>query len=616
MGNFYDVAIIGAGPSGIAAAIYAAKNGVNTVLIEKDSIIGGSAIKAQVHTLCAFANDTMDNLLSGISKRAWNRTIFHPEELVDRYYYQLKRYSVDVLCEHSVISVEKNNDNITSVLCLSPDGKKTISAKVFIDSSAVCAIEELTDNREDEGQRLCYITALIGKVETIGGRCYSEEAQDLLQDSINHAKYTKRIDSDIEIKVSPTVRGDIALLQVGANVQNTDMGRIMREHLNFALKFLQEFGFGYENVSIISSSKSIFYSGGSASKSKYALTYDDVVSSKNFDNSIISLFHNKNVKDGALENRFTIPYNCQLSTAFDNLLYCGRTIGMNSDARQLADCIPIHFETGKAAGIAASIAVKKDTALYEVPLEDLRSQIGYSETKENKVLVEEEIKEQTDYIEPDIKKIQQVGADRLCNFMPIDNPEQEREPEMVEEEQKPEVENKYLSFAELDRALQLLDGTIVAEDEDELSVLSNADECENQCNEDTVQARTDDDVLDDIDNNLVNDINVDEQKNSDSESLYDGIFSCYDKFEEIDEKNSDSSCIKEDISMDKRPKHMKDGEVISGIFAGEYNADNEQTIRPEKHSAKKTDEAIDKLKKSANSTIYDDIFGLDLNYGE
>ena len=51
MEQIYDVAVIGAGPSGIAAAVYASKHGAKTVLLEKESMIGGTAFRADVHTL-------------------------------------------------------------------------------------------------------------------------------------------------------------------------------------------------------------------------------------------------------------------------------------------------------------------------------------------------------------------------------------------------------------------------------------------------------------------------------------------------------------------------------------------------------------------------------------
>lgn len=47
-GNEYDVIVIGGGPAGIGAALAAAETGARTALIERDSIIGGTTVQAEV----------------------------------------------------------------------------------------------------------------------------------------------------------------------------------------------------------------------------------------------------------------------------------------------------------------------------------------------------------------------------------------------------------------------------------------------------------------------------------------------------------------------------------------------------------------------------------------
>ncbi|MCK5128883.1 MAG: FAD-dependent oxidoreductase [Clostridiales bacterium] len=369
MSHVFDVAIIGAGPSGIAAAMYAAQNGVQTVLIEKDSVIGGSALKAQIHTIKGHIDASSRIFLDGIIKKAWNQNIFHPEELIDRYYSLLEKSGTQVLCDHEVISIDVKENAIASVMCLTPSGKKLVSAKVFIDASGISIVEHLTGQNDFTGEKKCYMTAFIGKVETIGGRCYSKEAQQLLQDNVTSAKKKGELDYDIGINILPTVRGDIALLVVSDKDVDKDMGKVMRIQTQKAMKFLQAFGFGFENASIIGTTKNVFYDVNHTSKAKYLLSYDDIVSQKEFDNYVVTQTDENNT------THFSIPYDALVSSIYHNLLLCGKNIGMHMNVVELINGIALHLATGKAAGVAAAIAAKKNIHPGNVVVYEVQAQI-------------------------------------------------------------------------------------------------------------------------------------------------------------------------------------------------------------------------------------------------
>ena len=91
----YDLAIVGGGPAGLAAAIYAAREGIDAVVIER-SALGGQA---------------------GVTERIDNYPGF-PEgvgggELADRFIAQARRYEVELLSAVGVESVAADGDDVT-----------------------------------------------------------------------------------------------------------------------------------------------------------------------------------------------------------------------------------------------------------------------------------------------------------------------------------------------------------------------------------------------------------------------------------------------------------------------------------------------------------------------
>jgi thioredoxin reductase (NADPH) len=92
--SFYEVAIVGGGPTGLAAALYAAREGIDAVVIDK-SALGGQA---------------------GITERIENYPGF-PEgvggaELMERFVAQARRYGVELVPAVEVGALETEGKNI------------------------------------------------------------------------------------------------------------------------------------------------------------------------------------------------------------------------------------------------------------------------------------------------------------------------------------------------------------------------------------------------------------------------------------------------------------------------------------------------------------------------
>jgi thioredoxin reductase (NADPH) len=106
----YDLAIVGGGPAGLAAAIYAAREGIDAVVVER-SALGGQA---------------------GVTERIDNYPGF-PEgvgggELADRFIEQARRYQVELLSALGVESLAPDGNDV----CLRLGNGKEISAHAVL----------------------------------------------------------------------------------------------------------------------------------------------------------------------------------------------------------------------------------------------------------------------------------------------------------------------------------------------------------------------------------------------------------------------------------------------------------------------------------------------------
>jgi thioredoxin reductase (NADPH) len=85
--SFYDLAIVGGGPAGLAAAVYGASEGLNTVMIEREAPGGQAGMSSRIENYLGFPNG-----LSG-------------GDLARRAVVQARRFGVEILAPQEVVGV-------------------------------------------------------------------------------------------------------------------------------------------------------------------------------------------------------------------------------------------------------------------------------------------------------------------------------------------------------------------------------------------------------------------------------------------------------------------------------------------------------------------------------
>ncbi|NHF60270.1 FAD-dependent oxidoreductase [Flavobacteriaceae bacterium TP-CH-4] len=113
--TLYDVTIIGAGPSGLAAAVYGGSEGLKTLLIERKAPGGQAGTSSRIENYLGFPNG-----LSG-------------QELTHRAITQARRFGIEFLSPREVVSIAtKDNYKILTL-----DDGSTVQTKSIVVSTGV-----------------------------------------------------------------------------------------------------------------------------------------------------------------------------------------------------------------------------------------------------------------------------------------------------------------------------------------------------------------------------------------------------------------------------------------------------------------------------------------------
>lgn len=123
----YDLVIVGGGPAGLAAAIYAAREGIDAIAVDGSALGGQAGISDRIDNYPGFP----DGISGG--------------ELADRFVAQARRYGVELLSAVSVIGVHHDADDLVTSLS---SGQELTSHAVIIATGS--AYRRLDVPGEDE----------------------------------------------------------------------------------------------------------------------------------------------------------------------------------------------------------------------------------------------------------------------------------------------------------------------------------------------------------------------------------------------------------------------------------------------------------------------------------
>lgn len=426
-----DVLVVGGGPAGIGAAVSAAYDGSNVLLLEKGGFLGGNITKSYVEG-CNYFLNSIGHEPTGVwakmetaYKKKYGRSHdlrpgttfrFSSEYLKIFLDDFLKEHDVDVLFHSFVNDVVMEENTIKAVIIQTKQGPLAVVAKTIVDATGDADVAYAAGVTYEQGRETDGLTqpgTLSFRVAGIDAARLLENGEDVLNKV--GAKYNQDYRAGITGLACKrqdlpfgrlTPGGQVSYLNYACvyGVDATDIHGLStaeieaRGYISQILDYMRREMDGFSQAELSSIATEVSFRDSRRIKGEYHLKIEDLTTLKHFDDCIglypqfydmlapdaymdgdgnVSgkgykghIYHQ--IKDGTL---FQIPYRALVPQGVDNLLVAGRAISCDHVAQSGIRAIYCCMSTGEAAGAGAAIASREGIKPKEVDVKELQNRL-------------------------------------------------------------------------------------------------------------------------------------------------------------------------------------------------------------------------------------------------
>jgi len=369
----YDVIVYGAGPEGVAAALAAAEHSDSVLLADECPDVGGSAVCGLLNFWRGEAESSAMECVRKLTKKAWGKLIFEPEELSQAFRKMLSDASVDLMLNARPIKAKVKQGRLKSVSFATQEGRVKLTAWCYVDASQDCILARLADCATDDAGGESASAALLVRIGGIDTRVPGVFDAESLRQFAGNFKAEQAVEEIPEQlaypALVPCLRGGTAILNASGDGMPLGAGELARtraesrcrEGALATIGFLQRNVPGYENCFLIHFAAQPIYQEcprplrrkpESAAVEEFEMAIEDipVLSYRDADRPDMTV---------------SVPFGHLLCPEADNLVLA-RTASMQRDQ------MPLLLAAGEAAGKAAAQAVLYDGCISKLEPESLR----------------------------------------------------------------------------------------------------------------------------------------------------------------------------------------------------------------------------------------------------
>ncbi|WP_059217679.1 putative intracellular survival FAD-dependent oxidoreductase IbeA [Escherichia albertii] len=437
-----EVLVVGGGPSGIAAAISAAREGAATMLIERFGCFGGMMTTAGVESIAWWRHEnTVESggIAREIEETARLMGATSPEPQSNSQAINAERFKLvadAMLAQAGVrrvlhitaVDVIKQENNLLGVITESKSGRQAILANVIIDCTGDADIAWLARapfiKRERE-ELMCMTTvfscanvnkdAFMKNIKSTQpkygdwgadeeNKNWSYDVHESCRDMFSpylgkvfaKGKSAGIIPKDVTLGGSwstVTEYGDANYLNVVSipSVDCTDVFDLTRAEIEGrkqamqAIEALRQFQPGFEQAQLKNFGMTVGTRESRHIIGHAKLIENDICNEGRHTDSI-GIFPefidgNGHLKLPLEAHYFQIPYGVMVPQQVENLLVCGRAIDADNFAYATIRNMGCCIVTGEGAGTAAAVAIKNNTTVSSVDIQAVQERLQQNGVK-------------------------------------------------------------------------------------------------------------------------------------------------------------------------------------------------------------------------------------------